>query len=72
MLTIQAMGIVDFANPGSSQLLGVATDFKNLKDVFGDRVRKVLFAAEADKGSVLKLLARPGMVFFGTHGFQPP
>lgn len=66
-----AVGIVDFPPIGTSgreDLPGVENDLNNLKTVFGDKVKKVLFAEESTKTNVMPLLSQPGLLLFATHG----
>ena len=67
---VGAVGIVDF--PAAPQLPGVEEDLRNLKEAFGDKVDRVLFAEAATETNAAQILARPGLVVFATHGFNQP
>ena len=63
---VTAIGLVQA--PGAEALPGVEEDLKNLKSVFGTRVREVIEGDQASVPAVKKILRQPGMLFFGTHG----
>src|SRR5206468_3451340 len=65
---VSAVGLVQA--PGAPALEGVEKDMKNLKDTFGDRVKKTLEGDDATEAGAMKLLGQAGMMFFGTHGMN--
>ena len=60
------MGLADI--PGAPALEGVKKDLINLNETF--RVQGTLEGPQAREAEVKKLLAKPGLLFFGTHGIN--
>ena len=67
---VRAVGLVQ-ASKGEP-LPGVAEDLKNLRAVYGDRVKKVLEGSEATERQAKNLLADPGLLMFASHGLNVP
>ena len=65
---VWAVGLADI--PGAPALEGVKTDLDNLNKTFGKRVERTLEGAQAREADVKKLLDKPGLLFFGTHGIN--
>jgi hypothetical protein len=66
--SVRAVGLVQA--PGAPPLEGVATDLKNLQEVFKERKITVVTAEKARESAAQKLLDDPGLIFFGTHGIN--
>jgi len=67
---VRAVGLVEI--PGTVPLPGVARDLKNLRDVYGDRVKGILEGEAALERNARLLLGEPGTLMFATHGLNDP
>jgi CHAT domain-containing protein len=65
---VNAVGLVQA--PGADPLPGVEVDLKNLRAVFGARVRTVEEDDRATTSNAVRLLGQRGMLFFATHGLN--
>ncbi|HKI34079.1 MAG TPA: CHAT domain-containing protein [Gemmataceae bacterium] len=65
---VNAVGLVQA--PGSPELPGVAEDLKNLSTVFAGKLGTVYDGDKALEANAKKMLAQPGLLFFGTHGWN--
>ncbi len=65
---VNAVGLVQA--PGADPLPGVEEDLKNLRAVFGARVRTVQEEERATVANAARLLGERGLLFFATHGLN--
>jgi CHAT domain-containing protein len=65
---VNAVGLVQA--PGADPLPGVEVDLKNLRAVFGARVRTVQEDERATTANAARLLGERGLLFFATHGLN--
>ena len=65
---VRAVGLS--SAPGAPPLEGVEQDLKNLRAIYGDRLKQILEGSKATEGSVKQLLGEPGLLMFATHGFN--
>jgi CHAT domain-containing protein len=65
---VNAVGLVQA--PGAPELPGVAEDLKNLRAAFADKLDAVEEGDKALESGAKKLLAKPGLLFLATHGWN--
>jgi CHAT domain-containing protein len=65
---VNAVGLVQA--PESPELPGVAEDLKNLREIFADKLGTVYDGTDALEANAKKVLAKEGLLFLGTHGWN--